>query len=108
MVIALGLLIILGTVFSLALAWFGSIVTQFINSGSLLLTLEILALLAVIVLANAFIYKVLPDVKLTWRDVLPGSVAAACLLGIGGILIGLYFRYAESALPLRLLALLPY
>jgi membrane protein len=52
----------------------------------------VLALLGVIVLANAFIYKVLPDVKLAWRDVWPGSVAAALLMVLGGLVIGLYFR----------------
>jgi membrane protein len=93
-VIALGLLIILGTVFSIVLAWFGSVVTQYISGGNLLFALEILAFLGAIVLANAFIYKVLPDVKLSWRDVWPGSITAAILLVIGGVVIGLYFRIA--------------
>ena len=37
-------------------------------------------------------YKVLPDVKLAWRDVWPGSVTAALLKALGGLVIGLYFR----------------
>lgn len=93
-VIALGLLIILGAVFSLVLAWFGSVVPQYISGSSLLFALEILALISVIVLTNAFIYKVLPDVKLSWRDVWPGSITAAILFVIGGVVIGLYFRIA--------------
>jgi membrane protein len=93
-VIALGLLIILGTIFSMVLAWFGSVVTQYISGSNLLFALEILTLIGAIVLANAFIYKVLPDVKLSWRDVWPGSIVAAILLVIGGVVIGLYFRIA--------------
>ena len=93
-VIGLGLLIILGTVFSVVLAWFGSVVTQYIGGSNLLFALEILALIASIILANAFIYKVLPDVKLSWRDVWPGAIAAAILFVIGGLVIGLYFRIA--------------
>jgi uncharacterized BrkB/YihY/UPF0761 family membrane protein len=93
-VIVLGLLIVLGTVFSVVLAWFGSTFTQFIGGTNLLYILEIIALIGAIVLANAFIYKVLPDVKLSWRDVWPGSITAAILLVIGGVVIGLYFRIA--------------
>jgi membrane protein len=54
--------------------------------------LDILALLGVLTLANAFTYKVLPDVKLAWRDVWPGSVAAAGLMTLGGLIIGIYFK----------------
>jgi membrane protein len=93
-VIALGLLIILGTVFSVVLAWFGSIVTQYIGGSNLIFALEILALIGVNILANAFIYKVLPDVKLSWRDVWLGSFIATILFAIGGVVIGLYFRIA--------------
>jgi membrane protein len=94
MVVALGLLIILGTVVSLALAWFGSAIKVFVNNTTLLAVVDILAILSVLTLANAFVYKVLPDVKITWRDVWPGSVLAAVLMGIGGLVIGVYFKFA--------------
>jgi membrane protein len=93
-VIALGLLIILGTVFSMILAWFGSIVTQYTGGSNLLFALEVLALIGANFLAHAFIYKVLPDVKLSWRDVWLGSFLAAILFAIGGVVIGLYFKIA--------------
>ena len=63
----------------------------FANSG-LVSVLNILALLGVVVLANAFVYKVLPDVKLAWRDVWFGSLAATFLMALGGLVIGLYFK----------------
>jgi membrane protein len=93
-VIALVLLIILGTVFSMILAWFGSILTQYIGGSNLLFALEVLALIGANFLAHAFIYKVLPDVKLSWRDVWLGSFIAAILFAIGGVVIGLYFKIA--------------
>jgi membrane protein len=92
MVIAIGLLVILVTVVNVAFAWLGSIVEDLFANSGLVSVLNILALLAVIVLANAFVYKVLPDVKLAWRDVWFGSLAATFLMALGGLVIGLYFR----------------
>ena len=92
MVIALGLLVILVTVVNVAFAWLGSIVEDLFANSGLVSVLNILALLAVVVLANAFIYKVLPDVKLTWRDVWFGSIAATLLMALGGLMMGLYFK----------------
>jgi membrane protein len=92
MVIALGLLVILVTMVNVIFAWVGSIVEDLFENSGLVSVLNILALLAVVVLANAFVYKVLPDVKLAWRDVWPGSVAATFLMVLGGLVIGLYFK----------------
>ena len=92
MVIALGLLVILVTVVNVIFAWFGSIVEDLFANSGLVSVLNILALLAVVVLANAFVYKVLPDVKLAWRDVWIGSIVATVLMALGGLVIGLYFK----------------
>jgi membrane protein len=92
MVIALGLLVILATVVNLAFAWFGSIIQNKYGGSDLLALLNGVALLGLIILANAFMYKVLPDVKLTWRDVWPGSISAGISMVIGGLVMGLYFK----------------
>ena len=93
MVIALGLLVIMTTVINVIFAWFGSVIEDYTTNSGLISALNLLALLGVIVLANAFIYKVLPDVRIAWRDVWPGSLAATMLMTLGGLVIGLYFRY---------------
>jgi membrane protein len=93
MVIALGLLVILVTMVNVIFAWFGSIVGELFANSGLVSVFYILALLAVVVLANAFVYKVLPDVKLAWRDVWFGSIVATLLITFGGLVIGLYFRF---------------
>jgi membrane protein len=92
MVIALGLLVILVTVVNVVFAWFGSVIEKYTGESSLVSILNVLALLGVIILTNAFIYKILPDVKLAWRDVWPGSIAVTFLMIFGGLVIGIYFR----------------
>jgi membrane protein len=92
MVIASGLLIILVTIVNVAFVWLGDIVEEYLGESNLLSALNLIGLMAVVILAIAFIYKFLPDVKVVWRDVWVGSVAAALLMTIGGLLIGLYFR----------------
>jgi membrane protein len=52
--------------------------------------LNVLVSLGVISALFAMIYKVLPDVKLGWRDVLVGGFVTAGLFTIGKSLIGLY------------------
>lgn len=91
MLISLGLLVILATVINFVFAWFGSVIQYYLGRGESLPLLNALALLGLMVLAHAFIYKVLPDVKLAWSDVWPGSIAAAVFMAVGGLLIGLYF-----------------
>jgi membrane protein len=92
MVIALGLLVILVTVVNVAFAWFGSVIEKYTGESGLVSILNVLALLGIIILANAFIYKILPDVKLAWRDVWPGSIVVTFLMILGGLVIGIYFR----------------
>jgi membrane protein len=92
MVMALGLLVIVATMVNMAFAWFGSVIKDYYAGSNILSLLNIFVLLGVIVLANAFIYKVLPDVKLAWRDVWPGSLVTTFLMALGGLVLGIYFR----------------
>jgi membrane protein len=49
------------------------------------------------VLLFAMIFKILPDVSLTWRDVATGSVVTGVLFTIGKTLIGLYLGSSNVA-----------
>ena len=51
---------------------------------------NVLVSFGVITLLFAMIYRVLPDVQLTWRDVWLGAVVTSCLFTVGKFLIGLY------------------
>jgi membrane protein len=92
MVIALGLLVVVFAIVNLIFAWLGSIVEDYFAHSTLVTVLNILALLGVVVLANAFVYKVLPDVKVAWRDVWFGALVATFLMTLGGLVIALYFK----------------
>lgn len=45
----------------------------------------------------ALIYKIIPRVRIRWRDVWVGSAVTALLFAIGKILIGLYLGKSEVA-----------
>ena len=45
------------------------------------------------------LYRVLPDVRLGWRDVAIGSIVTAVLFAIGQRLIGLYLGNSSLASP---------
>jgi membrane protein len=47
----------------------------------------------VIALLFGIIFKVLPDVKITWKDVRSGAIFTAILFILGQYLIGLYLQY---------------
>jgi membrane protein len=53
----------------------------------------------VITLLFAMLFKYLPDIRLRWRDVLPGAIVTAILFGFGKSLIGLYLGKAGVATP---------
>ena len=47
----------------------------------------------------ALIYRLIPDVRVEWREVAMGSVVTAALFGVGRFLIGLYLGKAGVASP---------
>lgn len=65
--------------------------------GWALVGLEIVLSLAVVTLLFAAMFKILPDVILSWRDVLAGALVTALLFTIGRSLIALYLGYTATA-----------
>lgn len=65
--------------------------------GGLLSGSEFLVSLAMIAVLFATIFKVLPDVVLGWRDVLPGAVVTAVLFSLGRYGIATYLAYTATA-----------
>ena len=51
--------------------------------------------LLLFILLFAMIYKYLPDVRISWRDVMAGSVITAILFVVGKWAIGLYLGYSS-------------
>jgi membrane protein len=59
--------------------------------------INLLVSLGVIASLFAMIFKILPDVRLSWRDVWPGAILTAVLFLIGKVLIGLYLGKSSVA-----------
>jgi membrane protein len=83
MVITVGLLLVAAATISFISSWLSS---TFL-AGNLLPSLTFIGFLGLALLSFAVMYKLLPDVKIVWRDVWGGAAAAAFLVTLGGGLI---------------------
>lgn len=93
MVVGVGFLLLVSLVLTAGIAalgkWFGgAVVWQWAN---------FLVSYAVITLLFAMVYKVLPSVKVEWRDVWVGAAVTAALFNLGKICIGLYLGKSAAA-----------
>jgi membrane protein len=98
LVAALGFLLLISLAVSAALTGFGEYLNAVLPFGKLILTATN-AIISFVLIAALFaaIYKVLPDRKLEWRDVLVGAVATALLFLVGKSLIGWYLGASVAA-----------
>lgn len=91
MVIGIGFLLLVSLVLSAALSALSNYIGHLVPSLNVVWPLvNFLFSFAVITFLFAVIYKVLPDVKITWNDVWIGAAITALLFTIGKTLIGLY------------------
>jgi membrane protein len=98
LVAALGFLLMVSLVVSAALTAFGNHLNAILPLGRLLLpTVHFLISFTLISILFAAIYKILPDRRLEWRDVVVGGVATAILFNIGKSLIGWYIGSSAVA-----------
>jgi len=92
MVLGVSLLVIVATITNIGISWFGSFLGNITGVGRALAVLDWLTLFGLIALAFALLYKILPNAKITWRDVWPGAALAAAVVLLAGIILGIYFR----------------
>ena len=91
MVLGIGFLLLVSLVLSAALSGIGAWVQGYVGELAFMAQLINIALSFIVTtVLFALIYKVLPDLKIAWRDVWVGAVITALLFSIGRILIGLY------------------
>lgn len=88
MVIGIGLLLVAAAALSFFANWLGSVFTVF----GILPSLTGIGFMAWATLSFAVMYKLLPDIRIGWRDVWAGAVAAAILMTAGGWLIVFFIR----------------
>jgi membrane protein len=98
LVVSIGFLMLVSLVFSAALSAFGRWWSGWLEDYQWLLhILDAVVSLAVISLMFALMYKILPRVKIGWRDVWIGAIATALLFTIGKLLVGLYIGRSKVA-----------
>ena len=86
MVIGVGLIFILATLVNVVLSWFGSL----FDLGPSMPIANTLGFLVITTLAFALIFKILPEVQITWRDVWIGAFVTAVLILLALVIFGAY------------------
>ena len=98
LVAALGFLLIVSLAVSAGLTAFGNYLDSIIPIGKLIFPiLNFFVSLALLAALFAAIYKVLPDRRLEWRDVIIGAIVTSVLFTIGKSLIGWYLGSSAVA-----------
>jgi membrane protein len=93
MILSVAFLLLVSLVLSAALTAFGGALGSMLPEGVSATLLQVVnQLLSLVVIAGLFaaLFKVLPDARVAWRDVLVGGAATAVLFVLGKFLIGLY------------------
>ncbi|MES1240287.1 MAG: YihY/virulence factor BrkB family protein [Acidobacteriota bacterium] len=98
LIVGIGFLLLVSLVLSAALTGFSRYLERTFDLPVDLLQVANFAVsFAVITLLFAMTYRILPDVRLAWRDVWLGSVLTALLFVVGKTLIGLYLGHTTVA-----------
>jgi membrane protein len=90
LVLAVGFLLLVSLVISTVLSGVGKFLSGMAFLAPVLGILNFTISFAVITALFALIFKYLPDIKLTWKDVFLGAAITSLLFTIGKSLIGLY------------------
>lgn len=97
-VVSIGFLLLVSLIVSAALAALSDRVQRTPLGGPVLLqVINLVVSLAVMTLLFGLIYRLLPDVRLAWRDVWMGAFMTSILFSIGKFLIGLYLGQSSVA-----------
>ena len=98
MVVGIGFLLLVTLAVSAWLAALGTFFTELLPSPAYLVeTINALFSFVVITCLFAMIYKLLPDVRVAWRDVWIGAAVTSFLFTLGKTLIGFYLGRSTAA-----------
>jgi membrane protein len=98
LVIGLGFLLLFSILVATAIRFLGQILSRYSDVSNLIIGIANLCLSYLIVsLLFAAIYKLLPNTRLLWRDVLVASLGTALLFEAGQTLIGYYLAHFITA-----------
>jgi membrane protein len=98
MVLGIGFLLVVSLLASTAIAAFGKRYAHAFGGWAIVAeALNFVVSLAVVTALFAMIYKILPRVRIGWRDVWVGAAVTALLFSLGKSLIGLYLGRSGTA-----------
>jgi membrane protein len=98
LVVSIGFLLLVSLVISAAVAAISTRIQNTELIGPFLLqAFNMIVSLAVMTLLFGLIYRLLPDVRLAWRDVWTGAFVTSLFFSIGKFLIGLYLGHSSVA-----------
>jgi membrane protein len=98
LILGIGFLLLVSLVIDAGLSSFGSYLeAEFSGAALLLSVLNSFVSFGIAVLLFAMIFRILPAVDLTWRDVGMGAVVTAVLFTLGKVLIGFYLGRSNLA-----------
>ncbi len=97
-VLAVGFILLVSLMLSVAMQAIMNFAAHWLvlPPGSMM-AVELLISLIVVTLLFAAIFRILPDVILSWRDVLLGALITALLFSLGRMLIAIYLAHAAPA-----------
>ena len=97
-VLCIGFLLVVSLLLSTALVALGDYLERrFQLPVKLLHVSNILVSFVLVTLLFALIYRLLPDVRLRWRDVFLGAIVTSVLFGVGKTMIGFYLGRTGAA-----------
>ena len=97
-VVSIGFLLLVSLLVSAALTALSARIERSpVGNPVLLQAVNLVVSLAVMTLLFGLIYRLLPDVRLAWRDVWTGSFVTSVLFSVGKFLIGLYLGHSGVA-----------
>jgi membrane protein len=98
MVLGTGFLLLVSLVISAALAGVGKFLTGALPGGVVLWqVVNVVVSFGFVTLVFALIFKMVPDVKIAWKDVWLGALVTAALFTLGKQLLGLYLGWSGTA-----------
>lgn len=96
LVLGIGFLLLASLVLSAILTAFGEYLSDIWSVPSIWLqALNFVISFGIITLLFATIFKILPDVKIAWRDVWLGAIITSVLFNLGKFLIGFYLGHSN-------------
>ena len=98
LVLAIGFLLVVSLAISAAIAALGALSASVLPAHEIILHVAN-SLVSFLVVTGLFaaIYKIMPDVRIEWRDVILGGAFTSLLFTIGKLLLGLYVGKASFA-----------